>query len=123
MHVDPLDIIRRIGQAPIGDPAAMQRHAAQLRADADHLTAVVSSVTARATSMPYEGPAADAFRAEMQSSVRDAQAAAEQLHEAASILQRAAGSVAAEQATWQRRFREVEAELLAAARATGQAWR
>jgi uncharacterized protein YukE len=117
MHIDPLEIIRRIGQAPIGDPAAMQQHAARLRADAEHLAALVESVTSRAASMPYEGPAAEGFRGGMHACMRDAQGAIEQLHDAASILQRAAGSVAAEQARWHRRFSQVEAELIAAARA------
>jgi uncharacterized protein YukE len=115
MHIDPLEVIRRIGQAPIGDPSAMQQHAARLRADADHLALLVETVTSRATSMPYEGPAADAFRGEIQASMHDAHGTIERLHDAASILQRAAGAVAAEQARWHQRFQQVEAELSAAA--------
>ena len=120
MHIDPIEIVRRIGEAPIGDPAAMQRHAARLRADADQLSALVDGATSRATAMPYEGPAADAFRAEMRGCLQDAHGTIEQLHDAATILQRAAGTVAAEQARWRQRFHQIEQELLAAARAAGR---
>jgi uncharacterized protein YukE len=119
MHINPLEVIGRIGQLPIGDPAAMTQHAARLRADADHLMSLVSAVSARANAMAYEGPAAQRFRSEIGDSVREAGMCHEQLYEASFALDRAASSVASSQAQWRRRFSEVEAELVAAARAAG----
>jgi hypothetical protein len=120
MYINPLEIIQRIGQAPIGDPAAMSRHAAQLRSEGDRIAGLAGSVSARARAMAYEGPAADRFRTDVDANVREAAVAAGRLHDAASALQRAAGAVATAQAHWQQRFRQVEAELIAAARAAGR---
>jgi hypothetical protein len=120
VYINPSEIIRRIGQAPIGDPGAMNAQAARLRADADHLSHLVAHATSRANGTRYEGPAADRFRHEIADCMRDATVWIERLHEAASALQRAAGNVAASQARWNARFRQVEAELIAAARAAGR---
>jgi uncharacterized protein YukE len=120
IHINPLDVIGRIGQAPIGDPAAMNARAARLRADAEHLMSLVSAASGRAHGMAYEGPAANRFRHEIADCTREAAICADHLHNAASALQRASGNVAAAQARWQARFRQVEAELIAAARAAGR---
>jgi uncharacterized protein YukE len=119
-HINPLDIIHRIGQAPIGDPAAMNARATRLRADADHLAGLIAGAAGRVNAMPYEGPAATRFRGEIADCTREAAIVVEHLHNAATTLQRAAGNVAAAQRGWQQRFKQVEAELLAAARASGR---
>jgi uncharacterized protein YukE len=120
IHINPLDIIHRIGQMPIGDPAAMNAHAARLRADADHLASLVGGASGRAHALPYEGPAANRFRNEIDTGTREASVAIDRLHQAASTLQRAAGNVAAAQRSWQVRFKQIEAELIASARAAGK---
>jgi uncharacterized protein YukE len=98
----------------------MTAHAARLRADADQLAGLIANAAGRANGMAYEGPAATRFRGEIADCTREATIAVEQLHDAASTLLRSAGAVAAAQRAWQTRYHEVEAQLLAAARAAGR---
>jgi uncharacterized protein YukE len=116
VRINPLDVIQRIGQAPIGDPAAMIAHAARLRADADQLAGLIAGAAGRSNGMAYEGPSAIRFRGEIADCTREATVAVEHLHNAAATLQRAAGTVQAAQRAWKVRFQQVEAELIAAAR-------
>lgn len=117
MSVNAWQVVRRIGDMPVGDPTAMMAHAAQLRADADRLVELAVAANRRAMAAVFEGPAADRFRADIEDCLRDAQMRADRLHQAAADLQRAATRVAASQSAWRLQFRRVEAELVAAARA------
>ena len=80
---------------------------------------LATTASRKAHSTTFEGPAADRFRHEIDDCLRDMSARAAHLHRAATNLERAAASVAAAQAGWRARFRQVEAQLAAAARAAG----
>lgn len=115
MSISAAEVIRHIGNMPIGDPAAMRSHAARLRSDADRIASVAGAVAARATATRFEGPAADRFRHEIQDCLGELRRRATRLHQVAGDLDRAAAQVAASQASWHAQFRRVEAALVAAA--------
>lgn len=121
IHIDPAAVIRRIGNMPIGDPAAMRSHAARLHQDADQLAQLAITAARRARSTQFEGPAAERFKAEIEDCAREIAGRAAHLHAAASRLERAAADVAAAQASWRVRFHQIESQLAdAAARAAGR---
>jgi hypothetical protein len=117
VHINPADIIHRIGAMPIGDPAAMRSHAVRLNADADTIMSLVQAAHGRGHATAYLGPAADRFRADLEVVLRDVQRRVAHLHHAADALMRAAGDVEVAQHQWHTLYTRVESDLVAAAKA------
>jgi uncharacterized protein YukE len=109
-------VVARIGQMPVGDPAAMQAHAQRLRSEASQIAARAAAVTAKVSSARYECPAADRLRHDVSSDQARLIAASERLNALADTIASAASRVQSEQAWWQREFHRVSAELASAGR-------
>jgi uncharacterized protein YukE len=92
-----------------GDPAGMRAFAATLNQVADRVGDVADRA-AQTTSAGYEGPAAKRFRSNITMLSQRQTGAAQQLHDLAGRISRAAGQVEAAQAAERRRL-EQEREL------------
>ena len=88
-----------IGPEPLGDPGAMRALAAQLRQAARRLDA-----RAEIRLDNWESPAGRRAKATIQGAVSRASGAVCQLRSAASLLEREADAVAAEQLRWATRY-------------------
>src|SRR4051794_9545535 len=97
-----------LGPLPLGDPGAMRASAGKLRAEAQAVTGVVDTISARAGHLQYEGKAAHRFHDAVRTATTTGRAQAHALEELAQWLEREAAKLADTQATWKRRVGEIE---------------
>lgn len=98
----------------VGDPAGMRALASALRRSAEQISQVDSDISAAVSSMTFEGPAGDRFRAATTTTGGRATSAAARLQSLAGTLERSAAEVEQAQAERLRRLEEMRRELEAA---------
>jgi uncharacterized protein YukE len=98
----------------VGDPAGMRALAGSLRQSAERIAQVDADVTGTVSSMTFEGPAGDRFRAGASRSGRTATSAAGRLQGLAATLDRSAAEVEQAQADRLRRLEQMQRDLEAA---------
>ncbi len=98
----------------VGDPAGMRALAGSLRRTAEQISGVDADVGSTVSSMTFEGPAGNRFRAAASTSGRAATAVADSLQSLAGLLERSAAEVEQAQADRLRRLEEMARELEAA---------
>lgn len=98
----------------VGDPAGMRALAAGLRGDAGSTAIVASQLAARIDATEFVGPAAVRIRAQVESSSRRCGRLAERLLALASLLERSASQVEAEQRQRERTLERLRRESVGA---------
>jgi len=94
-----------------GDPAGMRALAGALRGDVRDLEGVASGLGTAVGTMTFEGPAADRFRDETQSSTRTATGVASQLTDLANAIERKANEVEQAQHERLRKMQEIREDM------------
>lgn len=94
-----------------GDPAGMRALAGSLRRSAEQISQVDADIGSAVSSMTFEGPAGNRFRAAATASGRAVTAAADSLQSLADLLERSAAEVEQAQADRLRRIEEMRREL------------
>jgi uncharacterized protein YukE len=94
----------------VGDPAGMRALAAALRGDANAIGRLAGELDGEARGMVFEGPAADAFRADVSGWTGNLRGVAADLLGTASLLETSATQVEAEQRDRERRLQQMREE-------------
>jgi len=110
------EVLKLIGDMPIGNPSAMRAHAARLSADADALEQRALRITAIIDATNYQCPAADRLREGASEQQGQLLGAAGRLRQLASDLLRSAGQVQDAQASWTLEFDKVANDVEAGLR-------
>jgi hypothetical protein len=109
--VNAWQVVERIGEMPIGDPAGMRAYAGRLQAEAAAISQRAQTVTSTVDGARYESPAANALRDGAGSTGAGLQAAANRLITLADDILRGAQRIEEEQGSWRAEFDRVLHDL------------
>lgn len=105
------EVIRRIGQLPVGDPNAMRAYAYRLQGEAEAIATRATSVTGTIEGARYESPAASRLKAGAAENQGRLLGTVARLQGLAGAIMRTANQVEADQQSWHRAFTQLEREL------------
>ena len=105
------EVIRRIGQLPVGDPNAMRAYAYRLQGEAEAIATRATLVTGTIEGARYESPAASRLKAGAAENQGRLLGTVARLQGLAGAIMRTANQVEADQQSWHRAFTQLEREL------------